>query len=148
MTRSSLFLALGTCIVLSAATAHAQQVPGPRQGSPAHKATPHQPVTSTAKRSSSTTKVSGVASTRAAAASTTSAAGASKNNPDTPNTVNANGSIGSQESADGKGQGAYAAPGAPINPASSQKTASYDGKAPKPASPSKGSSTLKPAGKP
>lgn len=72
---------------------------------------------------------------------------ATQNNSDTPNTVNANGSIGSQESADGKGQGVYAAPGMPVNPASSQKTDSYDGKAAKPASTGKGGSTLKPAGK-
>ncbi len=143
----SSFFVLGAGVLLSVASAHAQQAPtGARQGTSARKPTPGQPVSGTAKRSSSTTKASGANSTSAAAASTSTSPGDRKNNPDTPNTVNSNGSIGSQESADSKGQGVYAAPGQPVNSVSGQKTDSYDGKAAKPASSTKKSSTLKPAG--
>lgn len=142
----SLFGALSALLLLGAANADAQQA------RPARKPAPRQPVTASGKRSSSTTKASGANSTSAAASTTTSAAGSAgspNNNSDTPNTVNANGSIGSQESADGKGQGAYAAPGQPINLPSGKKTDSYDGRAPKsPGTNSKGSSTLKPGRRP
>lgn len=141
------FGTLSTLLLVGAANADAQQA------RPARKPAPRQPVTATGKRSSSTTKASGANSTSAAAASTTTSAagsaGSPNNNSDTPNTVNANGSIGSQESADGKGQGAYAAPGQPINIPSGKKTDSYDGKAPKsPGTSGRGSSTLKPGRRP
>ncbi|MGY3091199.1 hypothetical protein ACVWYF_004265 [Hymenobacter sp. UYAg731] len=40
-----------------------------------------------------------------------------------------NGSVGSTESADGKGQGVYAAPGMPVNVSDPKKVKSYDGPA-------------------
>lgn len=147
MLRSLPFLgALSALLLIGAPNASAQQTHPVRAGSAAtHKPAPHQPVSATGKRSSATTKASGATSTSAAAASGSSGSNDVTNNSDTPNTVNANGSIGSQETADGKGQGAYAAPGTPVNPEGGKKTDSYRGKAPKSKS-SRGSSTLKPGG--
>ncbi|UOQ98466.1 hypothetical protein MUN81_03015 [Hymenobacter sp. 5317J-9] len=63
--------------------------------------------------------------TRAAAANTTAAAGG--RNDIGPG---GNGAVGSTESADGKGQSIYAAPGMPVNVDNPKKVGKYDGPAP------------------
>ncbi len=125
-----MLLALGTLLLIGSANVGAQQTrPGGRTSASARakatpartrsKLTPGMPVPATAKRSSAN-----------APATITPTTDANNNNSDTPNTVNANGSIGSQEKADSKGQGAYAAPGMSVTVPSS-KNASYDGAAPR-----------------
>lgn len=127
MLRSLLMLlALGTLLLIGATNVGAQQTRPAARSSAApaarrtatgakKKLTPGMPVPASAKRSS------------ANAPATTAASPSRGNNADSPNMVNANGSIGSQEKADGKGQGAYAAPGMTVKPARSPKTTTYDG---------------------
>ena len=143
MIRSFLLLsALGTLLLIGAANAGAQQTHPSKAAS--QKPAPHTPVSATGERSSSVTKASGANSTLPAATSTPKLP--SVDTTDGPNKVNANGSIGSQAAADGKGQGAYAAPGMPIDVSAGQKPASYNGK-PATSRP-KNNSTLKSGGKP